>query len=61
MQRAMADAILEAFKVAEANLPDDAPGDTRCPLLVSFRLRDLKSLKSTIEEVDRMTPHATRA
>ena len=62
MQRSMADAILKSFREnAEPNLSEGLPRDTKVPLLVDFRLGDLLSLKRSIEEIDRMMPHANRA
>jgi hypothetical protein len=62
MQRSMADAILKSYREnAEPNLPEGMPGNTKVPLLVDFRLDDLLLLKRGIEQIDRMTPHATRA
>lgn len=62
MQRSMANAILEAYREhAEPNLPEGLPRDHPVQLLVRFKLGDLLHLKRAIEEIDRMTPHATRA
>lgn len=61
MRRSLANAILKAYDDIKHNIPDDAPDTMTTPLLVQFRLGDVRSLKATIEDVDRLTPHANRA
>lgn len=61
MQRTMADAILEAYRAIKHNIPEDADGSTITPLLVNFRLRDVRGLERTIENMDRMERHTTNA
>lgn len=52
-RRSLADAILLAYaELVEPNLPDDVPDEFRVPLLVRFRLGDLRRLKRMIERMD---------
>jgi hypothetical protein len=45
MQKEVRDPILDAFNAsALPNLPEDAPDDTDVPLLVTFKLGDLKRM-----------------
>lgn len=51
--------ILKAFEeVAVPNLPTDAPDNTDVPLLVTFKLGDLRSLKRRREHLDNVTRKA---
>lgn len=57
MRRSLADAILKSYaEFAEPNLPSDLPDNHPVQILVNFRLGDLRSLKRTLESVDRMAP-----
>jgi hypothetical protein len=61
MDGRMMRAILAAYAEQEKHLGPDLPGDTPVPLLVRFRLDNLRSLKHTAEEIALMTPHANKA
>jgi hypothetical protein len=62
MRRSMAGAILKAYdECAVPNLPEGMPDSYPTPLLVMFRLGDLRSLKREIEEIDRLMPQTTKA
>ena len=62
MRRSLADAILKSFnEYAVPNLPSDMPDSTKVPLLIDFTLGDLRSLKRSIEGIDRMLPRANKA
>jgi hypothetical protein len=62
MRRSLADAILKAFReYAEPNLPEGLPDNHPTPLLVEFRLGDLRALARGIESIDQVIPRADRA
>jgi len=61
MDGRMMRAILAAYAEHEKDLGPDLPADTPVQLLVSFRLGNLRSLKHTADEIERMKPHANRA
>ena len=55
MRRSLADAILAAFEqYAKPNLPADMPDNTPVPLLVNFKLGDLRSLERGIKSINSM-------
>ena len=57
MNRRIADAILKVYReVAEPEIPGEAPNSMTVPLLVDFKLGDLKALDRTISEVDSGLP-----
>lgn len=43
MRSTLASAIIEAYEDIKHNIPEDAPDNTLCPLLVKFTLGDIKS------------------
>lgn len=43
MRSTLATAIIEAYEDIKQNIPEDAPDDTACPLLVQFSLGDIRS------------------
>lgn len=53
--------VAEAFvKNAMPNLPDDAPDSMDVPLLVTFKLGDLRSLKERVDHIEKVTKPALR-
>jgi hypothetical protein len=59
MQRELTNPILEAFaEYAAPNLPANAPDDTDVPLLVRFKLGDLRSLKRKRDHMENVTKPA---
>jgi hypothetical protein len=61
MRRSLADAIIKAYDDIAENIPPEAPDSMNTPLLVNFRLGDVRALKRTISNVDRLTKTATSA
>lgn len=59
MRREIDDPVLKAFdEHAAPNLPEGAPDNTDVPLLVTFKLGDLRRLKQKREHFDTVTKPA---
>lgn len=53
--------VAEAYeRLALPNLPDDAPDGMDVPLLVTFKLGDLRSLKRRVDHIENVTKPALR-
>lgn len=61
MRASLADAILKAYEDIQHNIPEDAPDNTNCPLLVQFKLGDVRSLARGIKSMRENMKLATRA
>lgn len=62
MRRSLADAILKAYaEYAKPNLPDGLPDSHNVPLLVQFKLGDLRSLERGINSIDEALPRTKSA
>lgn len=57
MRKTMADAICKAYgEFVVKNIPDDLPDGTNIPLLVNFKLGDLRALELQMAQVDANLP-----
>lgn len=54
MRRSMIDAILEGYKMAKPNIPDDMPGNYVPQILCRFTLRDLRDLEQAVKQSDEL-------
>lgn len=51
MKSTVADAIIAAYENIKHHIPEDAPDNTACPLLVQFKLGDVRSLVRSIKSL----------
>ena len=59
MRSSMADAIIKAFDSIKDNIPEDAPDNLDTPLLVNFKLGDIRSYVRGVRSMREAAKNAT--